>query len=381
MQPVNNEASMLDPASQRIRNHLSALIKDWENELELQEASEKERDGTVIGGLLPQVLEDLARLLDPKIQPNQINDSRLACYLKSGSVELSRCSFHKLLLEIRVLRRVVARELGRSFQSSAREVEVLHEFVDCLIEDLGSGFVQYHIIKEKMFVSILSHDLRNPLTSAKSSAELLARFPGRSEKYPELVNRIIENIDRADSMIQDLLDADRVRAGEKSHLKMDSVDMDQLVLKTLGDFSSIYGDRFVFEARGRVQGYWNSNGVRRALENLLTNAVKYGDPRTPIRVMIERTDHGVSLAVHNFGFPLSFEEQSQLFHAFRRARSAQTSGKEGWGLGLSLVQGVVEAHGGKVQVKSTPKTGTTFTLEFPLDSRSFMDPSKTTGLF
>jgi signal transduction histidine kinase len=75
--------------------------------------------------------------------------------------------------------------------------------------------------------------------------------------------------------------------------------------------------------------------------------------------------------VHNWGNPISAEDQKRLFRPFSRTQGARASGQKGWGLGLTLVQGCAVAHGGRVDVQSTPEGGTTFTLDLPLDARPF----------
>ena len=91
--------------------------------------------------------------------------------------------------------------------------------------------------------------------------------------------------------------------------------------------------------------------------------------RNPVTITVERTDGGVEASVHNHGSLLSREDQAHLFEPFARTRSAQTGSARGWGLGLTLVHGCAEAHGGRVRVDSDAETGTTFTLELPLDAR------------
>jgi signal transduction histidine kinase len=79
------------------------------------------------------------------------------------------------------------------------------------------------------------------------------------------------------------------------------------------------------------------------------------------------------LSVHNEGAGLSAGEQARVFRPFERGASAARSGKRGWGIGLTLVHGIIEAHGGVVSVESTPEGGTTFTIENPMDSRPYQE--------
>jgi signal transduction histidine kinase len=138
-----------------------------------------------------------------------------------------------------------------------------------------------------------------------------------------------------------------------------------LIHETLEELTTIYGNRFHFEPDSEIIGNWSPDNLRRAIENLVVNAIKYGDPRQPITITIEKHGNRVDISVHNFGNPIGLEEQATLFKPFHRLISDTTSGKKGWGIGLSLVKGIAEAHGGTVKVYSTPKEGTIFALRLP----------------
>jgi signal transduction histidine kinase len=111
--------------------------------------------------------------------------------------------------------------------------------------------------------------------------------------------------------------------------------------------------------------------MRRAIWNLTSNAIKYGDEGTPVGVRIAARAGFVELAVHNHGPVIAAEDRDALFEPFSRAISVRAAAQRGWGLGLTLVKGCVEAHGGVVAIESEPEKGTTFTLRFPSDARPF----------
>lgn len=203
------------------------------------------------------------------------------------------------------------------------------------------------------------------------SAQVLVQRPDRLDERRELALRIDRNLERADRMIRDLLDANRIRAGEPLPLQLEVCDLAAVVREVFEELSATHGERFVLRAEDGVVGHWSADLIRRALWNLGTNAVKYGAADTPITLGARRTDGGAQASVHNLGPPLSPEEQQQLFRPFSRTRTAQAGGQQGWGLGLTLVLGCALAHGGQAYVQSAPGTGTTFTLELPLDARPF----------
>jgi signal transduction histidine kinase len=116
---------------------------------------------------------------------------------------------------------------------------------------------------------------------------------------------------------------------------------------------------------------WSPDELRRSLWNLVTNALKYGAPATTVTIAIRRVDDSAVISVHNEGEPIPAEEQPLLFEPFGRARRAEAGRVRGWGLGLTLVRGCVEAHGGRLELSSTAEGGTTFAMWLPLDARPF----------
>ena len=220
------------------------------------------------------------------------------------------------------------------------------------------------------FVSLLSHDLRTPLLAAKVSAQLIQQQSNNAEISQSLANRIVSNVNRADQMITDLLDANLVRSGFRIQLNLESFNLADLVKDTLQELAAIHGERFVIQGSDSIVGFWDRKSFCRVIENLCTNAIKYGYPESPVTVSISQTETDACLEVHNRGEVISKEDQCSMFQQFRRGRQAQSGSKKGWGIGLTLVRGVIEAHGGHVQLKSEQDMGTVFAVTLPLDSRA-----------
>ena len=116
-------------------------------------------------------------------------------------------------------------------------------------------------------------------------------------------------------------------------------------------------------------GRWSCDELRRALWNLVVNAVKYGRDDTPITIRIERYGDRARLSVHNFGDPIPPENRERIFDVFMQ-RTGAPQAEDGWGLGLALVRGCAQAHGGEVVVDSSLAAGTTFTIDLPLDAHA-----------
>jgi PAS domain S-box-containing protein len=222
------------------------------------------------------------------------------------------------------------------------------------------------------YVSLVSHDLRGPLAAARIGAELLQSDPETLHDPSGIAAKVVRSLDRADGMVRNLLDAHRIRAGKRLPLELEHCNLTAIAQDVADELRAIHGgDRFRLRMEEEVRGYWSADELRRALWNLASNAVKYGAAEAPVTIEIGRIQDGVRLSVHNQGIPIPVEDRALLFRAFSRVRAVGTDVRRGWGLGLTLVLGCAEAHGGRVSVESSVASGTTFVIELPLDSRPY----------
>jgi PAS domain S-box-containing protein len=233
------------------------------------------------------------------------------------------------------------------------------------------AFDELHAEKllREQFVATLTHDLRSPISAAKMGAQMILRKPDDVTYVQRFGVRILSSVERLDHMIQDLLDANSIRAGEALFLQMELIDLPLIIMNTMEDLITVHGERFVYKGPAVLEGYWNANGIKRIIENLSNNAIKYGSSKLPIEIKLVIKDNLVALSVQNFGNPIPENELKSLFELYKRSDSASTGIQKGWGLGLTLVQGVTKAHSGVVKVESSKANGTIFSVIIPLDTR------------
>jgi PAS domain S-box-containing protein len=252
---------------------------------------------------------------------------------------------------------------GRSVRDEAGDVVRLTGVVRDITDEMSLR------AERDQLVATLSHDIRNPLTAAKANAELLLRFGPTMLGGPEKpLETIVANIDRANRMIGDLLDMSRMEAGHTLELRWSDGDLAKLAFDVVEELSAVYGDRFRLEATGDFGGRWPCEAFRRVVENLATNAVKYGDPAVPVTLLLSRRKETVVLAVHNEGAPIPPELQKGLCEPYVRGRDMRLQGSRGWGLGLTVVRGIAQALAGRIEIESREGYGTTFRFVFPTGS-------------
>lgn len=284
-----------------------------------------------------------------------------------GSDRASNTSYvlTEVIFEYHILREVIFQVLETEGPLAEVTRDIILDSIEQAVNDAAVRFSEVQADIQQLFINTLTHDLKNPLTAASMSAQLILRHPDRVGACVASANRIVSSLNRLEGMIDNLLDFNRIRAGEPLALPFTHCDVKETVHAVVDELSLMYGSRFLLDANESVTGYWSCEGIRRAVVNLAENAVKYSTPDTPIAISLRRMHDAFELSVHNQGAPIPENEIPRLFEQYRRAKSAEAGPKRGWGLGLALVKSVVDAHHGNIRVDSANGKGTRFTLEIP----------------
>ncbi len=280
---------------------------------------------------------------------------------KSSNYDLT-----EVIFEYHILREVIFQVLESDGPIQAIQRDIILDSIEQAVNDAAVEFSEITTDIQQKFVDTLTHDLKNPIAAAKMNAELILRrseIPATSFNF---VKRIIGSMNRLETMIHDLLDASRIRAGEELSLQFINCNLEKVIQDVMDEMTITHGERFVFDSIGPIEGKFGCDGIRRAVENLVGNAVKYSKPLTQITVSIRKDKKFAEIKVHNQGTPISEKELPLLFQHHRRTQSAHEGTKTGWGLGLTLVKGVVDAHAGQVKVESAEGKGTSFILILPI---------------
>ncbi len=222
------------------------------------------------------------------------------------------------------------------------------------------------------FVSVLMHDLMGPLSAAMANAATLLE-PCTADDRERIAEKIIKDLGRAEWMVAGLVDVHRIRAGERLPLRLAECDLGFLALEAVDELRASRGASITVEMVPGVRGVWCAALLRRAIWNLVANGIEHGAPARPVTVTVTGDGSTVQVAVHNEGPQIPPADQARLFHPFSTPGSAVRGPRSGWGLGLTLVWGCAEAHGGRIEAESHPTAGTTFRLVLPADARPYGD--------
>lgn len=222
--------------------------------------------------------------------------------------------------------------------------------------------------KREQLIATLGHDLRSPLTAARLSAERLLKNVDPSVRQVR-VTRILAGIDRIDRMISDLLTASRFEKHEHHAEEKKFCNLRKLAKTALADLTTVHGNRFVIDIPLDLKSFLQEDTMVRVLENLCSNAIKYGHSDEPITIQGFVEEKNICLQVVNKGDPIAAASMDRLFDAFERSHVQEHAGKEGivgWGLGLFIVRAAAEAHNGSTRAYRDINGRNVFGLQFPI---------------
>jgi two-component system heavy metal sensor histidine kinase CusS len=244
-------------------------------------------------------------------------------------------------------------------QDVPAELEPLARTLNQMLERLEHDFARL-----SGFSSDLAHEIRTPISNMLIQSQVTLNKKRSVEQYQETLLSMVEELERLASTVSDML----YLAKTENHLEIpnqSSVALESEALELLTFYELLAEEKFValtVTGAGAVMG--DRLMIRRAISNLLSNAIRHAEANTPVAIEIECTAQITSLSVSNVGVTIPLPMQSRIFDRFFRSDQARTHpGLEGAGLGLAITQAIMQAHGGTIAVNSA-QGHTVFTLSF-----------------
>ncbi|MFN0070300.1 MAG: PAS domain S-box protein, partial [Chloroflexota bacterium] len=223
------------------------------------------------------------------------------------------------------------------------------------------------------FLAMAAHELKTPLTSIKGFAQLLQRGGSSSERAARV---IVSQVDHLDQLIGDLLDVTRL---ESSQIRIEPAEVDllEIITQAATKAQSLTSTQVIeCQIPGRsIVGSWDAYRIDQVLANLLSNAVKYAPKSQRIVVECVDLDDEVCVSVTDFGPGIDTVALPKLFSRFYRIDNPTRRGVAGLGVGLYINRLTVQAHGGKMNVRSSPGKGSTFSFTLPKSDSAEPRPS------
>jgi signal transduction histidine kinase len=366
----NADGHGLSPTALQFLSIREAVMDHWEREVRQHVEGARNLLRPVLTNMLPAFFDNIAEALSPDHPREQASSGTNSPAAHGGErARMTPFGPDQVIHEYQILRESIAAVARGRVRLNEAEWAIVDRSINTATREAVRAFTRSHEELRQKVAAALSHDMRTPMSVIAGGAQLMSITPDLSLAR-DLASRIGSNADRLEEMMGELLDALTFQNGARATLHLSRFDVLQLVRDVCEQYARSRDMHIVFEAGGEaVTGYWCRNSLRRAVENLVNNAIKYGSGDA-IRIMTHQSRGRLMLSVHNEGNPIPEAQHDRIFDYLRREAGPLTAA--GWGIGLPFVKSVAESHGGSVSVDSSPELGTTFLIDVPVDCRPYV---------
>jgi signal transduction histidine kinase len=330
-------------------NLLRAIALDMEGAQSMEQQSLKSRG---------------ARLRETSLAPRPANTHAHDRYAVGFDLD-------QLVAEYRALRATVIRswtqKMGQTDQSALQELTRFNEAID---EALADSVGRYTAIVERtknLFLAMLGHDLRAPLSTVLAAANTLLRSEDESSGTAKAAALIARSGKRMGWMVSDLIEFTRTRLGDGIPLVRVPIDLGAVVREAIEEIDAAHPGHVVrVTTSGDLGGCWDPARLGQALANLIQNGIHHGSAKTPVTVSLSGHGDQVVVAVHNDGPAIADQDHERIFEPLvTLAETTSPRASPHIGLGLHIARQIVRSHGGAIAVESSESAGTTFKVSLP----------------
>lgn len=348
------------------------VLDCWEAQLRAKVAEANQVSTPILINTLPAFYDNIAEAITPSY-PRAHGAAHTTSMSAHGGERARMTPFRadQIVHEYQLFRDAIATVAQRNgLQLTPEEWRVIVRSIDVAVRDAIREFASIHEGIRERLAATLSHDMRNPLSVIASGAQLIALTPDldtarrTAAKIHNASNRLVQ-------MVIQLVDALTVDRGVTLPLSLSQFDIKNLVTALAQELNPGWADKIEIAVEP-VLGYWCKSSLLRALENLVTNAIKYGDGAR-VAIKAEAVHGRLILSVHNTGNPIADGQRERIFEYLKR--DPGSNGSDGWGIGLPFVRAVAEGHGGSIALDSSAATCTTFIIDIPVDCRPYVKPA------
>jgi signal transduction histidine kinase len=366
-----------------ILQNVEPIVEKWESFAALQLPAAANMDELALRDHAEQILGAIAKDLEThQTREEQVTKSLGQKPAITGAPEtaaqthatlraIGGFDINQLASEYRALRASVLRLWTDAHPAADAQLEQIMRFNEAIDEALAESIGFFHTQVEKarnLLLGVLGHDLRSPLQSIQMTAAYLTHLNAGSE-ISAAAARLISSGARMHALLDDLRDYNRVRFGMGIQIRPAPIDAALAITDELNLLRAAYPTRQIeLEVSGDTHGVWDGMRLRQVVNNLVENAIKYGDDNTAIQVAVKGYGAHLLCQVKNRGAAIEPSELQYIFDPLRRnlARRAETeiASGNGLGLGLYIVREIVEGHGGDITAQSD-QSQTVFTVRLP----------------
>src|SRR4051812_1693376 len=352
-----------------ILRDMEAILREWEAFAATQLPAATRMTPLALRDHAKQILAAVAKdLSTPQTKQAQADKSKGRAPELLGAPETAaethavlraRSGFdiNQLAAEYRALRASVLRlwmDECSPDESNLEDVVRFNEAIDQAIAESIYFFTAQVDQARNLLLGMLGHDMRSPLNTILTTASYLAALNAGAD-VSGAASRLIRGGTALKALLDDLVDFNRIMLGLGINVALADIDLAAVFADELERLRGAYpGRQIKLEVAGDTRGRWDGPRLQQLLRNLVVNALKYGAPDSPVRVVLRGDKADVRIEVANSGPAVERSTLDQIFDPLKRGPAAQKSDNSdvGLGLGLHIVREVARAHGGEVDVRS-----------------------------
>ena len=280
----------------------------------------------------------------------------------------------QMVSEYRALRASVLKQWTSANPAlSTTDLDDMTRFNEAVDQAMTESVAEYTKMinhSRDMFLGVLGHDLRNPIGAVLMAARRMTRHGEADSKHNVMAGQIAQTMERATSILDDLLELTRSAFGSEIPLRRTQMDLGVLGAQIVEEMRSLSEVRQIeISTRGETGGDWDQARLGQVFSNLIGNALQYSPDDSVIAVRIVGEPDQVSVSVHNDSEPIPEDQQKSIFKSLTRGTDGGNSTRSAnLGLGLFITHKIITAHGGSIAVKSARIVGTMFTFVLPRQS-------------
>jgi len=378
-----------------INANIEEIITEWETFAHtLTPAAETMSDGALrdhAKEILRAIVLDIETTQNPVQQAEKSKglaadegDPHSAASVHGALRQASSFSLLQLSAEFRALRATVLRLwLPRVDKASMNTVEEMVRFNEAIDQTLAESIVTYSAKTDEtrdLFLAVLGHDLRAPLSTMTLAGEMLMREESRPEKMSKIGDKVRRSALLMNNMVADLLGFTRTQLGKGMPVNCKQSNLADVCKAALEDARATHPSiTFEFNTSGNLTAFFDPVRLHQLLTNLLVNAGQYCTPKRPVVLEATGGQHDLTITVLNHGAAVSADALELIFKPLVQLMADGVDDnrpKTSLGLGLFIAREIAVAHGGTINVSSSATEGTVFTARLPRRTSAPVDTGR-----
>lgn len=345
------------------------ILEAWIGKIKQEVEATRQNNELALRDHVPQLIEDIVKIIRQCYEQDVLEEEAVYKIIFENSIEHGRhratstgYTVDQILREYIFFHRILTNTLVKENLYDSDVGLVINYSIETAMLYSGSAFSESIQEMRQKLIGILAHDMRNPIAAAHLAIDIMKYDDGK-ERFEKVRKMALSSLKRSIDLVEGLLDSITVEAGEGITLEFSEINIVQSIQSIHCEASEIYSNEILLDCETKeITGVLDGTMIRRVLENFLSNAVKYGARGKPITIQVNDGEPYLEIKVHNHGNPIPDERKDDIFRFMKTQGNSGPKELKSWGMGLTLVKAVAEAHGGELNLESSEEKGTSFCI-------------------